>query len=115
MKTATLSVGNNLVLPLVLGILIAGVAYAVLTGKQLPLINGPRAGLVAILVLGLAMCMGGIGQVGASGKWASPLAILGYLLGTAILVVIGGTLLRWKLPLITSETNAVLVTAVLIG
>ncbi|HVN55131.1 MAG TPA: hypothetical protein VMT46_12435 [Anaerolineaceae bacterium] len=115
MKATTFSTGSALVLPLVLGIIIATITYATLTGKHLPLVNSPRAALVAILIVGLAMCSGGIGQVGASGKWVSPLAIIGYLLGAAILVVIGGTLLRWKLPLIASETNAVLVSAVLIG
>ncbi len=115
MKTTTITPGNALVLPVVLGIVIAVIAYAALTGKQLPLINGPRAALIAILIVGVAMCMGGIGQVGASGRWASPLAILGYLLGAAILVVIVGGLAHWKLPMIADESSAVLASTVLIG
>jgi len=115
MKTTTLSSGSYLILPLFLGAIIAVITYSVLTGKTLPLINNPRAGLIAILIVGLAMCMGGIGQVGASGRWASPLAILGYLLGAAILVTIIGGLAGWKLPLIHTQKDSILAVAVMIG
>ncbi len=115
MKTTVVSTGTALVLPIILGAVIAIIAYAALTGKQLPLVNGPRAALVAILIVGMAMCAGGIGQVGASGRWASPLAILGYLLGAAILLVIVAGLAHWKLPLIADESGAVLASAALIG
>jgi hypothetical protein len=108
MKANTLSITNALVLPLILGAAAAVIVYAVLTGKQLPLIGGPRAALIALLIVGMAMCgLGGIGQVGASGKWTSPLAIAGYLLGTAILVVILSAFTGWKLPLIQGEAQAV--------
>ena len=72
---------NGLILPIILGLLIAVIAYANLNNRSLPLINSPRAALIAILIIGMTMCaLGGIGQVGASGKWASPFAIAGYLL-----------------------------------
>jgi hypothetical protein len=116
MKTPALPVSTALFLPLALGIAIVAITYAVLTGRQLPLVSGPRAGLVALLVAGMTMCaLGGIGQVGASGRWASPLAILGYLLGAAILVVIAGGLAGWKLPLIHTEKDAFLAAAAMIG
>ena len=108
MKANTLSTTNTLILPLILGAAAAVIVYATLTGKQLPLIGSPRAALIVLLVVGMAMCtLGGIGQVGASGKWASPLAIAGYLLGSAILVVVLSVFTGWKLPLIQSETQAV--------
>jgi hypothetical protein len=108
MKENTLSNTNSLILPLILGITAAVVVYAALSGKQLPLIGGPRAALIALLIIGMAMCtLGGIGEVGASGKWASPLAIVGYLLGAGILLVIASVFTGWKLPLVQSETQAV--------
>jgi hypothetical protein len=115
-KTTALPASTALLLPLVLGIAIIAITYAVLTGKQLPLISGPRAGLIALLIVGMSMCaLGGIGQVGASGRWASPLAILGYLLGAGILLVIVGGLAGWKLPMIPTEKVAVLAAAAMIG
>jgi hypothetical protein len=81
---------------------------------MLPLIANPRASLVALLIVGMAMCMGGIGQVGASGRWGSPLAILGYLLGAAILIIILSAFAGWKLPLIAGETQSVAAVGILI-
>ncbi len=112
--TAAMNIGNSLFVPLALGLVIAGIAYAVLSGKQLPLISTPRAALIAMLIIGMAMCAPGIFQVSVSGRWASPLAILGYLLGAVILVVIIAALAGWKLPMIAGETGAVAAVAILI-
>ena len=109
MKTNTLSISNTLALPLVLGAAAAVIVYAALTGKQLPLIGSPKAALIALLIVGMAMCTSGIGQVSASGKWTSPLAIVGDLLGAGILVVVASVFTGWKLPLIQGETQAVAV------
>ncbi len=113
--TATMNVTGGLIIPLALGLVIAGIVYATLTGKQLPLISSPRSALIAILIIGLAACAPGIGQVSMSGRWTSPLAILGYLLGAAILVVIVSALAGWKLPYITGETQALTATAVMLA
>ncbi len=110
-----MNIGSGIFVPLALGLVIAGIVYATLNGKQLPLISSPRGALIAILVIGFAMCMPGIGQVGASGRWASPLAILGILLGAAILVIILATFTGWKLPLISNEIQAVAAVAILIA
>lgn len=88
MKGNTMSIASNFFVPLALSLVCFAIAFVTAAGKALPLISGPRAALIAMLVIGMAACMGGIGQVGASGRWASPLAILGYLLGAAILVII---------------------------
>ncbi len=116
MKGNTMNVTNTFLVPLVLGLVCAGIIYATLTGRALPLISGPRAALIALLIVGMALCAtGGIGQVGASGRWASPLAILGYLLGAAILVVIASVFAGWKLPLIVGENQAIVAVAVLMA
>jgi hypothetical protein len=112
---ASMNTTSGIFVPLALGLVIAGIVYATLTGKQLPLISSPRAALIALLIVGLAMCSFGIGQVGASGRWASPLAILGYLLGAAILVIILSAFTGWKLPMIAGETQAVVAVAILIA
>ncbi len=112
-NTMTVNVTSNLIVPLGLGLVCAGIVYATLAGKSLPLISNPRAALIAILIIGMAACMGGIGQVGASGRWASPLAMIGYLLGAVILVVIASVFTGWKLPLIAGETQAVVAVAIL--
>jgi hypothetical protein len=111
MKGNTMNLTNNILIPLVLGVVCAGIVYATLAGKTLPLISGPRAALIALLVVGMAACLGGIGQVGASGRWLSPLAIVGHLLGVAILVVIVSAFAGWKMPFVQSETQAVVVVA----
>ena len=115
MKGKTMNTFNHLLLPLMLGVVVAVIVFAALNGKALPLISTSRASLVALLVVGMAMCMGGIGQVGASGRWASPLAIIGYLLGAAILVIIISAFVGWKPPLISGETRAVAAVGILIA
>jgi hypothetical protein len=116
MKTTALPFGSVFLLPLLLGGVITVIGYAAFTGRQLPLVSSPRVALVILLVVGMAMCtLGGINQVSNSGRWTSPLAILGYLLGAAILAVITAGLAGWKLPLIAGANQAVQAAAILIG
>lgn len=115
MKGNTMNIFTNLTVPMLLGLVVAGIVFAALTGKTLPLIGSPRASLIALLIVGMAMCVSGIGQVGASGRWASPLAIVGYLLGTTILIIIVSALFGWKLPLIVGETQAIAAVGILIA
>lgn len=115
MKGNTMNIFTNLMVPMLLGLVVVGIVFAALTGRMLPLIGSPRASLVALLVVGMAMCVSGIGQVGASGRWGSPLAIAGYLLGAAILLIILSVFAGWKLPLITGEPQAVAAVGILIA
>jgi hypothetical protein len=115
MKGNTMNIFSGFLMPLLLGLMVAGIVIAALTGRALPLIATPRASLLALLVVGMAMCAGGIGQVGASGRWASPLAVLGYVLGAAILVIIISAFAGWKLPLIASESQAVAAVGIFIA
>ncbi len=115
MKGNTMSNTFTFLIPLALGIVAAVIVYAGLTGKELPVVSGPHATLSALFIVGFAMCAFGIMQVSASGHWVSPLAIAGYLLGAAILVVAISSFAGWKLPLIQSETQAVVVIASLMA
>ncbi len=112
--TPTMNFGTQ-IFPILLGIVAAVIVFSTLNGKALPLIATPRAALISLLVVGMIACTGGIGQVGASGRWASPLAILGYLLGAAILMVFIGALAGWKLPMIDGEKQALVAMAVLMA
>lgn len=114
MKTTSLPspIGLNVIL---LALLIVAVVFITVTGKKVPVLSNPRAAMVAVLVLGMAMCTNGIGRVAAFQQWAHPLAILGYLLGAMILVISLGTIFNWKLPLIQSDARTMLIVAVLIG
>ncbi len=115
MKGNTMNTFTGLWLPLVLGVVVAIIVFATIRGKSLPLIDSPKASLIALLVVGMAMCTGGIGQVGASGKWTSPLAIIGILLGILILVIIISGLTGLKLPLIAGQIQSVVVVGLLIA
>lgn len=112
MKADSLSLTNAIVLPIILGVVAAVIVYAGVTGRTLPLVNDARGALIALLVVGMAMCaMGGISQVGVSGKWASPVAILGYLVGAAILIVAISVFAGWKLPYIAGDREAIIAIA----
>lgn len=114
-KPMNLNLTNHLIVPLALGLACAGIVFASLSGKPLPLIGGPRAALIAVLVIGMAACTGGIGQVAASGRWLSAPAILGYLLGLAILVVVVAGLAGWRLPFVQTEAQALAAAAALMA
>ena len=73
MKGNKMNSFTSIWMPVILGGVVAVIVFAGLSGKSLPLINSPKASLIALLVVGMAMCTGGIGQVGVSGKWTSPL------------------------------------------
>ncbi len=111
----TIAVRSPLNLPALLsGIAAALVAASVVMQFRLPLISGVRTGLLAFVVLGMAMCaLGGIGRVGDLGQWAHPLAILGYILGAAILVVAASVWLGFGLPLVHSDLQAFIVVVIM--
>jgi hypothetical protein len=115
MKGNSMNLFNGFIMPLALGLIAAGIVYAVVNGKPFLFISGPRAGMIALFIVGLAMCSGGIGQVGMSGRWTSPLAILGYLLGALILVIFLSVFTGWKLPWIEGGSQAVVAVAVLMA
>ncbi len=115
MKTTAL--GSPLSLNVLLvAALFAAVVFVAVTAQRIPVISNARIAMIALIVLGMTMCtMGGIGRVAAAGQWTHPLAIVGYVLGAAILVIAAGTVFGFKLPLIQSDTQAILTVAVLVG
>lgn len=116
MKTATLPLGTGLILPLLLGAVVAAITVAARGEVRSPIVIGPKAGLLAVLVVGFAMCtLGGSGQVAASGRWLSPGAIVGSALGVTILVVGVTGLAGWRLPLIQTPKDALTTVALVIG
>jgi len=114
MKTTALPSPINLNV-ILLALLIAAIVFFAVTGKKVPVLSNTRVAMGVILVLGMAMCTSGIGRVAALQQWIHPLAILGYLLGALILVIGFGTVFGWKLPFIQSDTQAILIVAVLVG
>ena len=115
MKTISVSSVINPTL-LVLAVLIAAVAVLAWRGTSLPLLSNPKVSLVIVLVLGMAMCaQGGLGAVAATGQWAHPLAIVGYILGGAILLIAAAGIFEIRQPFIAGPQQAFVVVAVLIA
>jgi hypothetical protein len=70
--------------------------------------------LILLTLVGMAMCTAGIGKVAARGEWLHPMAILGYVIGILILLIVGTALFDIPLPLIDS-TRAAIVAVVLLA
>lgn len=114
MKTNTMSTsGTNLVV-IVLGILVALLIFAVLTGRKVPLLPSDRSALLALVIIGMLMCsQGGIGRVSASGAWWHPFSIIGYVLGAVIILIGIAALFGKNLPPLTSYYQSFTVVAVI--
>ncbi len=101
---------------LVLAALTGAVLYITLKGIKFPLLSNPKVALGILIVLGMTICaQGGIGRIAAVGNWAHPQAILGYILGTVILLVTASIFFNFNLPFITSQQHAFVIIAVLLG
>ncbi len=101
---------------LVLAALTGAVLYITLKGIKFPLLSNPKVALGFLIVLGMTICaQGGIGRIAAVGNWAHPQAILGYILGTVILLVSASIFFNFKLPFITSQQQAFVIIAILLG
>src|SRR5690554_6229939 len=93
---------NNSFLVAALGIIAALLVAAVVTNRPIPLINSERGALIALVVIGMAMCaLGGIGPAIAKYGWTSPIFIVGAVLGVLMLLIPGAVLAGVQLPLIT--------------
>lgn len=101
---------------LLLALLAAAVIFIGATGKRVPLLSNTRVDIVLVVILGLAICtQTGIGRIAATGQWSHPQAILGYILGSLILLVALAAFLGWKLPWIQNEQQALIAIAVLVS
>jgi len=100
----------------ILALLFAIVTFIGVTGKKVPLLSSIRLDIVFLVIIGMTICsQGGIGRVAAASQWAHPLAIVGYILGSLILIVALSVFAGWKLPFIQSDQRALLAIAILAG
>ena len=97
---------------IILFLLAAGIVFIGATEKKVPFLSDIRIDILLLAVLGMAICsQGGIGRIAASGQWAHPQSILGYILGGLILVIALFSFFGWKLPFIQTGQQALLVIA----
>lgn len=69
--------------------------------------------LVAVTLVGMAVCSVGIGRVAAQGAWLHPLSMLAYVIGALILAVVVAALMGRPLPLVDSTRAAIIAVVVL--
>lgn len=101
---------------LILALLAAAVVFIGVTGKKVPVLSNVRADIILLVILGMSICtQAGIGRIAATGQWSHPLAIVGYILGSLILLITLAVFAGWKLPYIQSDQQALLAIAILAG
>ncbi len=114
MTTNTMTSPANGIITLVLGLLAAGLVFMVLTGRDVPIVGNGAGALLALDIIGIAMCtLSGIGSVQSTLGWTHPLTIIGSILGVAALLVVVLPLLGVRLPLVADTRSAVLALAVI--
>jgi len=114
MTTSTVTSSTNGLITLVLGLLAAGLVFMVLTGRDVPIVGNGAGALLALGLIGLAMCtLGGIGTVQGTLGWTHPLTIIGSILGVAALLVVVLPLFGVHLPMMPDTRSAVLALAVI--
>jgi hypothetical protein len=101
---------------LILALAAAAVVFIGATGRRVPLLSNVRVDVLLVVLLGLSICtQAGIGRIAATGQWTHPLAIVGYVLGAAILIVAASVFIGWKLPFIQNDRQALIAIAILAG
>lgn len=101
---------------LLLALLFAAVTFIGATGRKVPVLSNVRIDIILLVILGMAMCtQGGIGRIAATGEWAHPQAIIGYLLGAAILLAATSVFVGWKLPFLQNDQQALIAIAIMVG
>jgi hypothetical protein len=114
MTTNTVTSSTNGIISLVLGLLAAGLIFLILTGRDVPIVGNGAGALLALGLIGIAMCtMSGIGTAQSTLGWTHPLTIIGSILGVAALLVVVLPLFGVRLPLIPDTRSAVLALAVI--
>ena len=114
MATNTATSSANGIITLVLGLLAVGLVFMVLTGRDVPIVGNGGGALLALGIIGMAMCtLSGIGSVQSTLGWTHPLTIAGSILGVLALLVVALPLLGVRLPLIADTRSAVLALTVI--
>lgn len=97
-----------------LALLAAAIVFIGVTGKKVPLLSNVRVDIILLVIIGMTICtQGGIGRIAATGQWAHPQAIIGYILGGLILLSTLFVFVGWKIPYIANDQQALLLIAVL--
>jgi hypothetical protein len=100
---------------LLLALLFATVTFIGASGKKVPMLSNVRVDIILLIIIGLAMCMPGIGRVAALGQWSHPLSIFAMILGGAILLIALAVFVGWKLPFVQNDQQALIAIAILVG
>lgn len=74
MQAASQSVGGTTIVLVVLGLVEAAIVLVTLANVQVPFIGSPRVALIALLVIGMAMCSLGM-EIPKYG-WSNPFTVL---------------------------------------
>jgi hypothetical protein len=99
-----------------LALLAAAIVFIGATGKKVPVLSNIRVDIILLVTIGMTICtQGGIGRIAATGQWAHPQAIIGYILGGLILLITLAVFVGWKIPYIESDQQALIVIAILAG
>ncbi len=118
MNTERSQTSSSTIVVVILGIVAILLAVVVATGSNLtlPIISTYRAALIAMTVVGVAMCaVGGIGPYVSKYGWSNPMTILGTIIGVLTILVVGAILLGVQLPIITDDRAAfIFVTGVVV-
>jgi hypothetical protein len=78
-----------------IGLVIAGIVWATMSNTPIPLLGSDRAALVAVVVLGFAMCVtSGLGST-ATELPTGPLSMVAAISGILTLVVLGAVIFGW--------------------
>jgi len=114
MKSNSVSLNANSVVLGALGLLGALLVFAVLTGRQVPLISGDRRAFFVLLVVGFVMCALGPLRNIQPAEWGHPMNVIAAVLGGLALLLGLAVLTGMRIPLIPSSREAVTALAVII-
>jgi hypothetical protein len=97
----------------IVGVLLSlAITVSTAAGLKLPLITDDRLAVLALVIVGFAMCMAG-GSARAIGGYGMthPVTILGSLIGVLALLIGASVLFSFRLPLIADNRTALFVLA----
>jgi len=114
MKSNSVSLNANSAVLGALGLLGALLVFAVLTGRQVPLISGDRRAFFILLVIGFVMCALGPMRSIPPREWGRPMNVIAVVLGGLALLLGLVVLTGIRVPLIPDNQAAFVVLAVII-
>jgi hypothetical protein len=115
MRTNQLSTGFNIIISIGLASLAGLLVFGALTGKKIPFIQGDRAALLVLFIVGFSMCGLGISRISATGQWAHPLTIIGYLLGVAAILFAAAGYFGFPILAVHDPRGAIIAVSILMA